>query len=154
MRIGESLRLWLLSIGLASIGTGADLGEKPRPTPGQADLTVVVSGVRSNRGKVHFALYDSKETFTKKAVCGGTSSIAENRAEWRVGELSAGEYAVAIYHDENEDGKFNMNFLGIPTEDYGFSNDARAGLGPPAWKKVVFQVEGGTNLHRIKIKGK
>lgn len=119
-----------------------------------AMLTVVVINSRSNEGKMHFALYDSAEGFTDHAVEGGAVAIKERRAEWQVGKLKPGEYAVACFHDENGDGKFNQNFIGIPLEDYGFSNEARAGLGPPSWKKVVFRINPGSNRHIIRIRKK
>lgn len=119
-----------------------------------AVLTVVVSGARSNQGKMHFALYNVPKDFTKKAIDGGAVEIKEGQAQWTAQHLKPGEYAVACFHDENDDGKFNQGFLGIPLEDYAFSNGARAGLGPPSWKKVVFTIKPGVNRHLIKIKGK
>ena len=138
---------------------GGFLGGADEPGAGESSrepamLTVVVSGARSDEGKMHFALYDKPKEFTKKAIDGGAVSIHQGRAECKAKDLEPGEYAVACYHDENDDGKFNQNFLGIPLEDYAFSNEARAGLGPPAWKKVVFTVKAGANRHWIRIKGK
>lgn len=120
---------------------------------GPASLTVTVTGIRSNEGKLRFALYRTKESFTDSPDQGAAEDIEDGRAEWRLTDLEPGPYAVAIYHDENNDNKFNMNFLGLPKEDYGFSNNARARLGPPGWKRVVFEVSAGTNLHHIRLKG-
>jgi len=122
--------------------------------PATSSLTVVVTHSRSSKGKMHFALYDSPEGFTDKAVNGGAVVIKDRNAEWLIKGLKPGEYAIACYHDENGDGKFNQNFIGIPLEDYAFSNEARAGLGPPSWKKVVFAVKPGANRHVIRIRKK
>jgi uncharacterized protein (DUF2141 family) len=128
--------------------------EQPASPEGpRASLTVLVTGIRSNEGRLRFALYGTKESFTDHPMLGAAETIADRRAEWRLADLAPGPYAVAIYHDENNDDKFNMNFLGLPTEDYGFSNNARARLGPPAWKRVVFAVNPGTNHHHIRLKG-
>ena len=54
--------------------------------------------------------------------------------------LAAGTYAVAVYHDENGNGAFDQGFLGIPLEDYGFSNDAGAFFGPPSFAEAAFRI--------------
>jgi uncharacterized protein (DUF2141 family) len=128
--------------------------EVPPSHSGKASLTVVVLHSRSNEGKMHFALYDSPDGFTDKSINGGAVSIKGRKAEWEVKGLQPGEYAIACYHDENNDGKFNQNFIGIPLEDYAFSNEARARLGPPSWKRVVFTVKPGNNRHVIRIRKK
>ncbi len=55
-----------------------------------------------------------------------------------IDSLKYGEYAVRVFHDENKNGKIDTNFLGIPTEDYGYSNDASGWFGPPSWEKAKF----------------
>jgi uncharacterized protein (DUF2141 family) len=145
-----------LGLPLMLVMAGLPRAEKPTETEIEGDrasLTVLVTGIRSNEGKLRFALYRTRESFTNDPMLGGAETIEERRAEWRLSNLEPGPYAVAIYHDENNDDKFNMNFLGIPTEDYGFSNNVRARLGPPSWKRVVFEVNPGTNLHHIRIRG-
>ena len=52
--------------------------------------------------------------------------------------LTTGEYALAIYHDENSNGKLDSNFLGMPTEDYVFSNYATGNFGPPSFEDAKF----------------
>jgi uncharacterized protein (DUF2141 family) len=128
------------------------LAEPPAaPNGHHASLTVLVTGIRSDEGKLRFALYRSRESFTDNPMLGAAKDIKAGRAEWRLTDLEAGPYAVAVYHDENNDDQFNRNFLGIPTEDYGFSNNARARLSAPAWRRVVFDVRRGTNLHHIRL---
>lgn len=117
----------------------------------QASLTVLVTGIRSDEGKLRFALYDSPETFTDNPMLGAAKDIENGRAKWRLTKLEPGPYALAVYHDENNDDRFNRNFLGVPTEDYGFSNNARPRLRAPAWSRVVFEVKRGTNLHHIRL---
>src|SRR3546814_7150850 len=60
--------------------------------------------------------------------------------------VTPGHYAVAIYHDENGDRKFNRT-LTTPKEGFGFSNDAPTTFGLPSFAKVRFAVpEGGTTM--------
>ena len=55
--------------------------------------------------------------------------------------LDPGRYAIILVHDENGNGKLDTNALGVPTEPYGFSNNVRGFLGPPAFKEAVMQVD-------------
>jgi uncharacterized protein (DUF2141 family) len=55
-----------------------------------------------------------------------------------IDSLEFGEYAIRIFHDENENEKIDTNIFGIPTEDYGYSNDASSWFGPPSWEKAKF----------------
>jgi uncharacterized protein (DUF2141 family) len=57
--------------------------------------------------------------------------------------LPPGTYAVATFHDKQMTGKMALNFLGMPTESYGFSNDAPVGLGPPSFDAASFKYPGG-----------
>ena len=51
-------------------------------------------------------------------------------------ELAEGKYAVAVFHDENKNGILDKNYLGIPTEAYGFSNNARRTFSAPSFKEA------------------
>lgn len=144
--------LCLTSAGLITLLiTNAFPAEPPSDAP-VAALTVTVTGIRSDKGKMHYALFNDPKGFTDHAIDGTAVPIEAGKAVWKIKKLEPGEYAIACYHDENNDGKFNQNFIGIPLEDYGFSNEARAGLGPPAWSKVVFKVSPGENQILIRFK--
>jgi uncharacterized protein (DUF2141 family) len=55
-----------------------------------------------------------------------------------------GRYAVSFIHDENENKKLDTNFLGIPTEGFGFSRDAMGTFGPPGFDATAVNVLAGT----------
>ena len=55
-------------------------------------------------------------------------------------DLPPGRYAVAAYVDDNRNGRQDKNFLGIPQEIYGFSNDARGTFGPPDFSAAEFEL--------------
>ena len=57
-------------------------------------------------------------------------------------ELPPGTYAIGIFHDVNLNNKMDNNFFGIPKEQYGFSNNASAFLGPPAFEAAAFELNG------------
>jgi uncharacterized protein (DUF2141 family) len=64
--------------------------------------------------------------------------VRDKKAVWTVENLPFGDYAIKFYHDENGDNACNTNFLGIPSEGYGFSNNAKAFFGLPSFDKAKF----------------
>lgn len=53
-----------------------------------------------------------------------------------------GQYAVVVYHDENDNGKFDRNWIGLPTEGFGVSNNPTLFLAPPSFEESAFEVNG------------
>lgn len=107
-----------------------------------ATLNVEITGLASDKGDVHVALYDNPDAFpdsdgmrteTQVGVTGRKATVTFN-------DLAPGVYAIAVYHDENGNHDFDQGLLGIPLEDYGFSNDAKVFFGPPSFAEAAFQV--------------
>jgi len=101
-------------------------------------LTVAVSGLKNNSGTVKVGLYNSDGTFLKTTYKSVASKIKDNKAMVTFENLPAGEYAISTYHDENNNGKLDKNMMGIPSEDYAASNNAKGFMGPPAYKDAKF----------------
>lgn len=103
------------------------------------DLTVEIRHVKPNVGVVVVGLYDKAADFpaTQKGLAGQVIGASSDTVTATFHDLAAGRYAVAVYQDENSNGKLDKNFLGLPTEPYGFSNDARGSLGPPSFDDAV-----------------
>jgi uncharacterized protein (DUF2141 family) len=55
--------------------------------------------------------------------------------------VPAGSYAVVVFHDENDNGKIDRSVLGIPREDYGFSNNPKLLLRKPTFDEARFAVD-------------
>lgn len=110
---------------------------------GAATLNVEITGLGSDNGDVHIALYDRPEAFPKSdgMRLERQVSITDRKASLVFTDLEPGLYAIAVYHDENANNDFDQGFLGIPLEDYGFSNNARVFFGPPAFDEAAFRVE-------------
>jgi uncharacterized protein (DUF2141 family) len=68
--------------------------------------------------------------------------IKVRQAQYDFLDIASGTYALAVIHDENSNGKLDTNWLGIPTEGYGFSNDAKALLGAPSFAAANFAYDG------------
>lgn len=97
-----------------------------------ADLSIVVSGVKSNIGGLRMALHDGAKGFplTRRPVAVRAVNAQQGDLTITFRGLVAGRYAVSLFHDENGNGKLDANLFGLPIEGYGFSNDAGGRLGP------------------------
>jgi uncharacterized protein (DUF2141 family) len=103
-------------------------------------LKILISGFDIDKGHAKIALCNSEEDFkrpdnTFKSV---NAIIKNGKSEWVFSDLPFGTYAVKVYHDENSNGKLDKNAFGIPKEKFGFSNNARATFGPPAYEHAQF----------------
>ncbi|WP_435416225.1 DUF2141 domain-containing protein [Polaribacter aestuariivivens] len=114
------------------------------------DLTVNISGLSSNKGKVLIALYNEEGQFLKKRFKGGMSKITDKKVTYTLKDIPKGEYAVSFFHDENDNNKMDTNFFGIPKEDYGCSNNAKGFMGAPKYKDAKFQLSKNQTIN-IKI---
>lgn len=87
------------------------------------DLEVKIEGLKNQKGSVYIGVYDTKKDFEGmgKRVDGMVIKVTNSRVS-HVFKLPTKTYAVAVFHDENDNGKLDKNFLGIPKEGYGFSN--------------------------------
>lgn len=104
-------------------------------------VTIKATGFKGDRGQALFAVVDSSEAYGdigEKALAKNRQKIKEGKAETSF-TLPYGWYAVSVVHDENHNLKLDTNFLGIPTEAFGFSNNP-GGLGKPSFEAVKFEL--------------
>lgn len=121
---------------------------------GTTTLTVVVAGLESDAGTVALALYDSPAAYREleEAARKARLEIVDGACRWVVEDLPAGDYALSVYHDVNDNGELDKGAFGVPREPYGFSNDERGRMGPPGWDKVRFSVVGPQAELRVKVR--
>jgi uncharacterized protein (DUF2141 family) len=119
-----------------------------------AELRLTVTSVRSDGGELLIGLYDNPEGYANaiaNASKGGLmpdpgrlvgASIRARRGSQTAvfGQLPPGRYAVIVIHDENDDGHLDVNAIGVPTEGYCFSNNARGFLGAPSFEAATVTV--------------
>ncbi len=137
-----------------SQSTQAEPAEAVCEDPTPAAIQVTVENVRSSKGLITAVLYDDNpDTFLKKGA-----RLDRIRVEAREGETllclnapSAGRYTVALYHDENGNKEFDRNFLGIPSEGYGFSNNPGFRFGKPKQKETLFSIENSLTSLRVSV---
>jgi uncharacterized protein (DUF2141 family) len=111
-----------------------------------ATLTVNTSGFRNNDGKVKVGLYNKEGKFLKETYLSETSEIKDLKATVTFKNIPAGEYAVSIYHDENNSGKLETGIFGIPKEDIACSNNAKGKMGPPKYIDAKFTIVKDTSI--------
>ncbi len=117
-------------------------------------ITVTATGLRNADGKVLFSLYKSGDGFPSdatKALANGDTKIANGEAAYTFQGLKPGSYAVSILHDENNNGKMETNFFGIPKEGYGASNDAKGSMGPPKYEDAKLELKEAEKRISIKM---
>ncbi|MFC1645760.1 DUF2141 domain-containing protein [Candidatus Omnitrophota bacterium] len=117
-------------------------------------LELRIDGFGNNLGKARVALDNSEESYKsrKKAWRSAKEKIANRNCTVFFKGLPYGEYAIKVFHDKNDNKKLDTNFLGIPNEAFGFSNNARGTFGPPAFEKAKFLFSKKNRIHRITVK--
>jgi uncharacterized protein (DUF2141 family) len=130
----------LKSVAFWATAMAALLAAIPSISAQAADLSVVVTGLRSGNGDVHIAVYDRADAFPESEgmLSEVKVPIRDRRARYVFKNLPPAFYAVAVYHDENGNHDFDTGFLGIPLEGYAFSSGARVFLGPPSFDDAKF----------------
>lgn len=107
-----------------------------------ANVTVTVDQVHSAEGKVYVTLWGSPETWLddQKSLqnIGVPAAVGQVAVTFR--DVAPGRYAVVTFHDENDNGEMDFNFLGLPTEGYAFSRDVRPFLSAPSFDSCAFTV--------------
>jgi uncharacterized protein (DUF2141 family) len=115
-------------------------------------LKVEISNIRQAKGKIWIAMFRPNEKFGNekpniyKII--DIQSLATQRADF---EIEPGRYALAVYHDLNDNSILDKNFIGIPKEPYGFSNDFRPKFSPPTFEDCAFDVPQQGRVLSVKL---
>ncbi len=117
-------------------------------SPARADdVTVTLQGVKKNTGSIVLCLWAKEEGFpdceSGKAL--RRIVVPASAATARFENVPAGTYAISAFHDANNNGKLDSNFLGLPLEAVGMSNNPKL-AGPPRFKPARFKIEGATAI--------
>ncbi|MCL8007389.1 DUF2141 domain-containing protein [Gelidibacter japonicus] len=103
-------------------------------------LTIHVQNIKSLKGEIIIGVFNTDKDFLKDGVAIKNYTITVDKATETIviKDLPKGEYAVSLYHDENSDKECNRNFLGIPKEGYGFSNNVKPKFSAPSYEDCKF----------------
>jgi len=103
------------------------------------EINVTVPNVKSDQGKVLFALY-TKDTFLKQPEVGEAGEIENGISTVTFKNIMAGEYAIVCFHDNNSNEKLDFSEDGIPIEDFGSSAMVKR-MGPPSFEDSKFKID-------------
>jgi uncharacterized protein (DUF2141 family) len=136
-----SLKKWRL---VALLGAVLTIAISPASKAGTSIATIEAHLVRlrNNHGQVICTLYTPSDRFPERSHKGMTMAVPiENRqATCRFRNVQYGDYAIVAFHDENHDGEFNQNWLGMPEEGFGFSDNPGT-LRKPTFDDAKFVVD-------------
>ncbi|MCK6616175.1 MAG: DUF2141 domain-containing protein [Cyclobacteriaceae bacterium] len=117
----------------------------------QCTVEVRIANIKVIEGTVRMALYNNSADFMKKHKAVREVAVEGTSVTVIFENLEPGEYAISCYHDVNNNNKLDSNFMGIPREPYGFSNNARGTFGPPSFEDARIAVKTNTK-HSISLK--
>ena len=104
-------------------------------------LQVFIRGASSDSGSIRILVFSKPAGFpdqVKQAVRSISLTPKGGKANFSLKDLPAGTYAVAVIHDQDNNGKLSTNAVGYPTEKFGFSNNPKVYFGPPSFEKAAF----------------
>jgi len=125
-------------------------------TKSTGTLTVHVSGARNTKGKIGVTLFQEAQGFpddTSKGLRQQAVDIDPNAmsAEVIFKDLPQGAFAVSVLHDENGNGKMDKNFVGIPKEGYGASNNPKKKRRAPTFEEAKFSLNSAEQTIEITL---
>ena len=118
------------------------------PVDPSVDLAVTIPNIKEHKGEIVIGIFDSREKFPKaeQDYRQLRFPVQANQSSFVIKDIQLRNCAVAIYHDQNSDGKCNLNFLGIPKEGYGFSNNVKPRFRAPAYESCKINLQESANI--------
>lgn len=112
----------------------------------QNTIEVEINNFDSNKGVALIGLYNTESSFLVEEYQGLEADVRDKKVILSFTDIPDGTYAISVFHDEDENGELTTNFIGIPKEAYGSSNNAPSNFGPPKWKDAKFEVRNGQTV--------
>jgi uncharacterized protein (DUF2141 family) len=122
---------------------------------GQNKITVNISNLANNKGVCIVCLYDNAKAYAGKGepVRCVTVGVSNKLSTASFDDIAEGTYAISVIHDANSNKKFDTNFLGIPTEGYGASQNKLPFAAAPKFDENKFTVtKNSTITSNIKLR--
>ena len=108
----------------------------------QFTLKIVIRNLENSKGQIIIDFRDGDNKILKAQF----GKIIDKQCVVTINNLKTEKYLFKYFHDENENKKLDTNFIGIPKEGYGFSNNAKGNFGPPDYKNTIFEVKNDTTV--------
>ncbi len=132
-----------LKIGVIIVNKKAALSLSPIQKECKNSLTVKILGIKNKQGQICLSLFNGRQGFPhngNKAIRTDCIEVTDTQETVNFSNLESGTYAVAVFHDINHDGILNFNWLGIPTEGFGFSRNPHILTGIPKFEDSAVMV--------------
>ena len=122
---------------------------KANITAQYSDLNVKITNIKEIKGHIEIGVYNNPELFPKvdKQYKVYYFKVTASNMSYTIKGLKHGQYALAIFHDLNSDTICNRNIMGIPIEDYGFSNNVRPFLYPPSFNDALINLNQNKSIY-------
>lgn len=108
-------------------------------------LRIEINDIKSDKGEIAIRL----TSLDCDLNIGRVASIRDRICVIQIDSLNSGKYMISYFHDENSNDKLDTNWMGIPTEGYGFSNNARSNFGSPSIEEREFDIKGNLEIKLI-----
>ncbi|MBC6430309.1 DUF2141 domain-containing protein [Nostoc sp. HG1] len=116
-------------------------------------LTVEIDGLKNKQGQVCVSIFASSEGFpSDRGLQKQCTKITGTPLPIIFENLKAGSYAIAVFHDQNNDGTLNSNVFGIPSEGFGFSSNPEIRTRAAKFSEAAFLVAGPDTNIQIQLK--
>jgi len=117
-------------------------------TQNKSDLIITTSGYKNLKGAIFIAVYNSEQNYMQQDKASYLAIVKPtvDKTSYTFKNVPAGVYAVTAFYDENQNGKLDFNFIGVPKEKTGFSNNVRGFLGPAKYEKAKFNHTGNQEI--------
>jgi len=109
-----------------------------------SDIKIKISGIEEIKGYVYVYLFSSEKGFPidlSKATQSKKVKVINKVASITFKDIKSGYYAITVYHDVNSNKKMDTNFVGMPKEPVGVSNNAKGFMGPPKYEDAKFYLK-------------
>jgi len=117
-----------------------------------ASVEVIVKNIKNPKGSIRIGLFTNEKDFMKTPVQGKIVKATGTEVTVIFENLPAGDYAVSVIHDENENGELDSNKMGIPKEGFAFGNNAMGSFGPPSFDKAKITLNGKNIVQTVSLK--
>ncbi len=120
------------------------LGQSKKPS--QEKIEIVIEGIRNLKGKIKIGFFQNDTQFQNenayKRIVVSKANVINNRLVYTC-YIESGTWGISLLDDENNNGKMEYSFFGIPIEGFGFSNYYLTGLSSPSFNDFKFKVISG-----------
>ena len=143
-------------LALGALGMAGAIATSAQVDQSGSTLTLHVrmEGFENTDGEAGVAVWNAARGFPEEiehAVATTYVTIQDGAAVARFDQLEPGRYAITVYHDKNDNRRFDKNWLGMPKEDWGVSNNVRPRLRAPRCTEAVRDLGGGEQLVEIRV---